>query len=341
MGSSLTGAKALVSLLRSYFATFGVPEELSSDGGPEFTASVTKAFLRTWGIHHRQSSAYFPQSNGRAEVAVKGAKRLLMANVSPNGDLNNDSFLRAMLQLRNTPDPDCDLSPAEIVFGRRLRDAFAFVNRLTTFSNRFIRRTWREAWRAKEDALRARAERTTVELYKGARPLHKLTNGDRVLIQNQAGRHPRKWDKVGTVVEVLSHDQYHVKVGGSGRITKRNRRFLRLVPAAASAPSTLINPSNSQVPYRYPYSHPLTDVNKTDHVEAFNQSCRKPPQTYESLANDDHITQPQPVPDTLLQEREFVHHQAPPSPRRSSRARRPARELDPTSGQWVVKGSSS
>ena len=241
-GSSLTGAKALVSLLRSYFATFGVPEELSSDGGPEFTASVTKAFLQTWGIHHRQSSAYFPQSNGRAEVAVKGAKRLLMANVSPNGDLNNDSFLRAMLQLRNTPDPDCDLSPAEIVFGRRLRDAFAFVNRLTTFSNRFIRRTWREAWRSKEDALRARAERTNVELYKGVRPLHKLTNGDRVLIQNQAGRHPRKWDKVGTVVEVLSHDQYHVKVGGSGRITKRNRRFLRLMPDSAFAPSPPITP---------------------------------------------------------------------------------------------------
>ena len=30
-----------------------------------------------------------------------------MANVSPNGDLRYGLFLRAMLQLRNTPDPDC------------------------------------------------------------------------------------------------------------------------------------------------------------------------------------------------------------------------------------------
>ena len=37
-GTTVTGANALVRLLRSYFATFGMPEEISSDGGPEFTA---------------------------------------------------------------------------------------------------------------------------------------------------------------------------------------------------------------------------------------------------------------------------------------------------------------
>ena len=205
-GTTVTGANALVRLLRSYFATFGVPEEISSDGGPEFTAFVTQDFMRKWDIKHRVSSAYFPQSNGRAEVAVKAAKRLLMSNISPTGDLNNDSFLRALLQLRNTPDPDCDLSPAEIVFGHPLRDAFSFVNRLATFSNRFIRRTWREAWRAKEDALRVRAKRTNEALSARTRSLRPLRCGDRVFIQNQGGTHPRKWDKVGTVVEALDFE---------------------------------------------------------------------------------------------------------------------------------------
>ena len=202
-----------------------MPEEISSDGGPEFTAFVTQDFMRKWGIKHSVSSAYFPQSNGRAKVAVKAAKRLLMSNISLNGDLNNDSFLRALLQLRNTPDPDCNLSPAEIVFGHLLRDAFLFVNRLATFSNRFICRTWREAWRAKEDVLRVQAKRTNDALGACTRPLPPLPCGDRVFIQNQGGRHPRKWDKVGTVVEALDFDQYNVKVGGSGGITRRNRRF--------------------------------------------------------------------------------------------------------------------
>ena len=187
-GTTVTGANALVRLLQSYFGPFRVPEEISSDVGSEFTAFVTQDFTGKWGIKHRVSSAYFPQSNGRAEVAVKAAKRFLMSNISPNGDLNNDSFLRALLQLRYTSDPDCDLSPAEIVFGHSLRDAFSFVNRLATFSNRFICRTWREAWRAKEDALRVRAKRTNDALRARTRLLRPLRCGDRVFIQNQGGK---------------------------------------------------------------------------------------------------------------------------------------------------------
>ena len=104
--SSKSGAAGLISHLRHFFGIFGVPMEIASDGGPEFKASLTSEFLMRWGIHHLMSSAYFPQSNGRAEVAVKTAKRLLLSNLSPSGSLNTDKFLRAVLQLRNTPDPD-------------------------------------------------------------------------------------------------------------------------------------------------------------------------------------------------------------------------------------------
>ena len=103
-GSTVTGANAVLRLLRLYFATFGVPEEISSNGGPELTAFVIQDFMRKWDIKHRVSSAYFSKSNGREEVAVKAAKTLLMSNISPNGDLNNDSLLRALLQLRNNPE---------------------------------------------------------------------------------------------------------------------------------------------------------------------------------------------------------------------------------------------
>lgn len=86
-GTTLAGTAGLIRHLCSFFATFGVPEELSSDGGPEFPAGCTEAFLRLWGVRHRESSAHFPQSNGRAEVAVKSAKRLLMSNTGPTRSL--------------------------------------------------------------------------------------------------------------------------------------------------------------------------------------------------------------------------------------------------------------
>ena len=152
-----------------------------------------------------------------------------MANRGPNGDLNNDSFLRALLQLRNIPDPDCGVSEAEVVFGRPLRDAFSFINRHAKFSNQFIRCTWRETWKGKEDALCMRAGRSEDALIGHSRPLPALLYGDRVFIQNQKGRYPSKCDRVETVVEVMDFDQYAVKFDGSGRVTKRNRCFLRKI----------------------------------------------------------------------------------------------------------------
>ena len=219
-GSSLSGARGLISCLRSFFSTFGVPEELASDGGPEFKADATAEFLHRWGVKHRLSSAYHPQSNGRAEVAVKSAKRLLRCNVGPTGSLDNDRLLRALLQLRNTPDPDCNVSPAQIIFGRPIRDAFSFVNHLEKFSNPAVRPVWRESWSSKETALRTRFTRSSESLNEHVKSLPPLTVGERCFIQNQTGKEPKKWHRSGVVTEVLTHDQYLIKVDGSGRVTK-------------------------------------------------------------------------------------------------------------------------
>ena len=96
-GSPQSGSEGLITCLRNYFSRFGVPLEISSDGGPEFVSNATQTFFRRWGVKHRLSSAYNPQSNGRAEVAVKSAKRLLRSNTGPSGSLDTDRFLRAML----------------------------------------------------------------------------------------------------------------------------------------------------------------------------------------------------------------------------------------------------
>ena len=111
------GASGLVKSLREEFITYGIPDELSSDGGPEFIASEAQQFLKSWGVKHRLSSVSFPHSNCRAEIGVESCKRLIEDNTSPNGELDVPKFQRAILQYRNTPDQETKMSPAKIVFG--------------------------------------------------------------------------------------------------------------------------------------------------------------------------------------------------------------------------------
>ena len=134
-----------------------------------------------------------------------------------------------MLQLRNTPDSDCKVSPAEIIYGPQLRDGFAFLNKLDKFYNPAVRPVWREAWKLKKVALCTRFVKNAEAINRKARKLRPLYVGSRCPLQNQSSSHPCKWDRSGVVMEVLPQlDQFVVRIDGSRRLTRRNRRFLRL-----------------------------------------------------------------------------------------------------------------
>ena len=105
----------LISALRVYFSTFGIAEIFSTDGASIFTSSMFKDFCSRWGIEQRISSAYFPQSNKKPEVAVKHAKRMVRDSLGPGGTLDTDALARAILAHRNTPDQLTGLSPAQVI----------------------------------------------------------------------------------------------------------------------------------------------------------------------------------------------------------------------------------
>ena len=70
-------SSTIINTFREFFHRWGVAEEISPDGCPNLSSKEVKTLLKSWGTSIRGSSAYYPQSNGRAEVGVKSLKRLL------------------------------------------------------------------------------------------------------------------------------------------------------------------------------------------------------------------------------------------------------------------------
>ena len=250
----------LMQQFRLYFARSGAPEEISTDGGTNLVSEDMCKFFQDWGVNMRISSAYYPQSNGRAEAAVKAAKRLLMMNTGPGGSLNTDRVSAALLQYLNTPLRGINKSPAQLAAGRQLRDGVPAARQ-----HYKVDIHWRKTLREREIRL-AEAHEDIMIKRGNQRCLPPLKQGCRVWVQDQV---THKWDRSGTVVEGLRYRQYSIRLDGSGRLSRRNRKHLK--PISEASPTTRPSVYN---PPPVPSSTP--ENSSTLHSPRPRRNTRKP-----------------------------------------------------------------
>lgn len=103
---------SVVTALKSQFARYGVPSVVMSDNGPSYSSEECKQFSQDWCFQHVTSSPGYPQSNGQSEKTVQTLKAVLEKADDP---------YKALLSYRNTPLEGVNLSPAQMLMGRRLR----------------------------------------------------------------------------------------------------------------------------------------------------------------------------------------------------------------------------
>jgi len=76
--------------------------------GPHFCSQEYENFAATWNFVHTTSSLHHSQSNGKAESAVKIAKKLLQKSKKDHRDVQ---LQVAILDWCNTPTESSDASP--------------------------------------------------------------------------------------------------------------------------------------------------------------------------------------------------------------------------------------
>ena len=117
---SKTTANRTIVELRRLFSAYGLPEQIVTDNGPQFTSDEFSLFLRTNGVKHIRCSPYHPASNGLAERFVRTFKEAMKAGRADSLPLQH-RLANFLLTYRTTPHATTNEPPCVLFLGRNSR----------------------------------------------------------------------------------------------------------------------------------------------------------------------------------------------------------------------------
>nr|GEY01927.1 reverse transcriptase domain-containing protein [Tanacetum cinerariifolium] len=111
-------ARVVVKFLKSLFSRFGTPKAIISDRGTHFCNDQFAKVMSKYGVTHRLSTAYHPQTSDQVEVTNRGLKTILERTVGENRALWSDKLDDALWAFKTAFKTPICCRPYRLVYGK-------------------------------------------------------------------------------------------------------------------------------------------------------------------------------------------------------------------------------
>ncbi|GKA79030.1 reverse transcriptase domain-containing protein [Tanacetum coccineum] len=111
-------ARVVCKFLKSLFSRFSAPCAIISDRGTYFCNDQFAKVMLKYGVTHRLSTAYHPQTSGQVEVSNRGLKRILERTIGENRASWSDKLDDALWAFRTAYKTPIGCTPYKLVYGK-------------------------------------------------------------------------------------------------------------------------------------------------------------------------------------------------------------------------------
>lgn len=113
-------SERIVKELTKIFATHSLPKSVTTDNGPQFVSEEFEHYMLENDIHHRSVTPLWPSANGEVERQNRSLlKAMKIAN--SKGQNWKEELHKFLLAYCSTPHTTTGVSPAELLFNRKIR----------------------------------------------------------------------------------------------------------------------------------------------------------------------------------------------------------------------------
>nr|GEW18132.1 reverse transcriptase domain-containing protein [Tanacetum cinerariifolium] len=112
--------RVVVKFLKYLFSRFGTPKAIISDRGTHFCNDQFSRVMAKYGVTHRLSTSYHPQTSGQVEVTNRGSKRILERTLGENRASWSDKLEDALWAFRTAFKTSIGCTPYRLAYENSL-----------------------------------------------------------------------------------------------------------------------------------------------------------------------------------------------------------------------------